>query len=384
MKILLLEPFFTGSHKKWAEEFKQFSRHEVEILSLSGSHWKWRMHGGALSLANLVVPELTSPDLILATDMLDLNLFLSLTRAWSSNIPVAIYLHENQLNYPWSSTDADIRLKRDNHYPFINYTSALAADRVFFNSEYHKKVFLNELPRFLSAFPDHQNLITAKLIAAKSVVLPLALDLKSLDAHKPSKFEKPNRAVVLWNHRWEYDKNPEQFFDSLFEIADKGVDFKLIVLGQSYGKKPPIFEIANHRLAEHIIHFGYASSFDEYAKLLWTADLLPVTSHQDFFGSSVIQAMYCNAVPLLPKRLAYPEHIDKQYHSTYFYDDDNDFVKKVHHRIMDVNYLRVMNSRQYAEKYDWTQLIDTYDNEMEQVVEVKNASRPLKELGMII
>jgi hypothetical protein len=85
----------------------------------------------------------------------------------------------------------------------------------------------------------------------------------------------------------------------------------------------------------------------------------------------------------LPKRLAYPEHIDKEYHSTYFYDND-DFVKKVHHRIMDVKYLRVMNSRQYAEKYDWTNLITTYDHEMEQVIESKKLNRPLKEAGIII
>ena len=384
MKILLLEPFFTGSHKKWAEEFKQFSRHEVEILSLSGSHWKWRMHGGALSLANLIVPELTKPDLILATDMMDLNLFLSLTRAWSSNIPVAVYFHENQLNYPWSSTDADVRLKRDVHYAFINYTSALAADRVFFNSTYHQNAFLSELPKFLKAFPDHQNPVTAKLIAGKSTVLPLALNLKSLDAHRPAYFDHTKRAVVLWNHRWEYDKNADQFFNALFEIADKGVDFKLVVLGASYGKRPPVFEQANERLGEHILHFGYCSSFEEYAKWLWQADLLPVTSHQDFFGASVIEAMYCNAIPLLPKRLAYTEHIDEKYHSTYFYDNEEDLVKKIHHRIMDVNYLRVMNSRQYAEKYDWTNLIDTYDREMEQVVETKIANRPLKESGLII
>jgi glycosyltransferase involved in cell wall biosynthesis len=384
MKILLLEPFFTGSHKKWAEEYKKFSRHEVDILSLSGSHWKWRMHGGALSLANLVVPELTTPDLILATDMMDLNLFLSLTRAWSADIPVALYFHENQINYPWSTTDADVRLKRDNHYAFINYASALSADRVFFNSAYHQKAFLQELPKFLSMFPDHQNPVTVRLIAAKSKVLPLGMDLKKLDNYKPITFNNHhNRAVILWNHRWEYDKNAEEFFDALYDIAEKGVDFKLVVLGESYGKRPPIFDQANQRLAEHILHFGYTSSFEEYAKWLWMADLLPVTSKQDFFGGSVIEAMYCNAIPLLPKRLAYPEHIDPQYHSTYFYDD-GDFVKKVHHRIMDVNYLRVMNSRQYAEKYDWTNLIETYDQEMEDVVDAKRQSRPLKEAGLII
>ena len=367
MKILLLEPFYTGSHKKWAEEYGQFSQHEIEILSLSGSHWKWRMHGGAISLANLVIPGLQKPDMILATDMIDLNLFLSLTRKWSHNIPVAIYFHENQLNYPWSATDADVRLKRDVHYAFINYASALTADRVFFNSAYHQQTFLQELPKFLKAFPDHQNSGTVEQIAAKSAVLHLGLDLKKFDAFMPAKFGEHKRAVLLWNHRWEYDKNPDRFFNALFEIADRGIDFKLIVLGESYDKQPPVFNQVKERLAANLLHFGYAQTFVEYAKWLWMADLLPVTSTQDFFGASVIEAMYCNVVPFLPKRLAYPEHIPQQFHATFYYDEA-DFVNKIQHRIMDVKYLRVMNTRQYAEKYDWQRLAPLYDREMEQLV----------------
>ncbi len=366
MKILLLEPFFTGSHKKWAEEYKQHSRHQVEILSINGSHWKWRMHGGAITLAQLFIPGLPMPDLILATDMIDLNLFLSLTRSWSHHIPVAVYFHENQLNYPWSLSDNDVRLKRDHHYAFINYASALAADHVFFNSGYHKNAFLSALPGFLKAFPDHQNMTTVQNIAQKSTVLHLGLDLRKLDAHKPQQFGEHKRAVILWNHRWEYDKNPEQFFNALFEIADRGIDFKLIVLGQSYGKHPPVFDLANERLAANILHFGYAHTFDEYARWLWMADLLPVTSRQDFFGASVIEAMHCNVVPFLPGRLAYTEHIPEKFHATYFYDEA-DFVNKIQHRIMDVKYLRVMNMRQYSEKYDWQNLAPVYDHEMEMV-----------------
>ncbi|MES2619953.1 MAG: DUF3524 domain-containing protein [Bacteroidota bacterium] len=369
MKILLLETFFTGSHKKWAEDFQRFSKHEIKILSLSGHHWKWRMHGGAVSLAEQMTVQ-EKPDLILATDMIDLNLFLSLTRAWSHNIPTAIYFHENQLNYPWSPTDADVKLQRDNHYAFINYASALAADAVFFNSQYHLDAFNNELPKFLKAFPDENNLATADAIRKKSSVLSLALDLKKLDNHKPQKIEKPNRAVILWNHRWEYDKNPEQFFHTLFELAEHGIDFRLIVLGESYTKRPAVFDEAKEKLSDKILHFGYAESFDEYCKWLWMADMLPVTSWQDFFGASVVEAMYCNVVPFLPKRLAYPEHIPAQFHSTFFYEEE-DFAVKIQRRIMDVKYLRVMDTRQYAARYEWANLIPDYDSKMEQVVYTK-------------
>ncbi len=322
MKILLIEPFFTGSHKQWAEGLKQFSKHEFKIVSLSGHHWKWRMHGAAVTLAQKINADavLQKTDLILASDFLDLNLFLSLTSKWSYGIPTAVYFHENQLNYPWSPTDADVKLQRDNHYAFINYTSALAANHVFFNSKYHHDAFLNELPLFLKAFPDNNNFETIEIIRKKSSVLPLALDLKKLDEHKPAVIQKTQRALILWNHRWEYDKAPERFFNSLFEIQERGIDFKLCVLGECYDKQPPVFSEAKERLADKILHWGYTKSFAEYCEWLWKADLLPVTSNQDFFGASVVEAMYCNVVPFLPKRLAYPEHLPEQYHNTYFYE----------------------------------------------------------------
>ncbi len=369
MKILLIEPFFTGSHKKWAEDFKRFSRHEVEIVSLPGYHWKWRMHGAAVTLANILNSrlQLPTPDLILATDFLDLSLFLSLTRKWSAQISTAVYFHENQLTYPWSPTDADVKLKRDNHYAFINYTSALTANRVFFNSNYHYNSFLAELPSFLRAFPDYQNVETMEAISAKCTTLPLALDLKKLQDHKPDNVEKTKRAMVLWNHRWEYDKNPDAFFKALFEIHERGIDFNLCVLGESFAKYPPIFDEAKAVLADKIIHWGFAQSFEEYCQWLWKADVLPVTSVQDFFGGSVIEAMYCNTVPFLPKRLAYLEHIPSRFHSTFYYDDI-DFVNKLQRRIMDVKYLRVMDTRQYASKYDWQSMIDMYDEYMIEVM----------------
>ncbi|MFT5169279.1 MAG: hypothetical protein ACI8P3_004528, partial [Saprospiraceae bacterium] len=178
MKILIVEPFFSGSHKKWACGYQQYSQHNVEILSLPGRHWKWRMYGGAVSLANTFKKNNYQPDLILASDMLDLSTFVSLLRKEINNIPVALYFHENQITYPWSPTDQDVSLRRDNHYGFINYTSALAADYIFYNSQYHLDSFLRSLPRFLNQFPDYRELQNIDAIRKKSALLYLGVDLK--------------------------------------------------------------------------------------------------------------------------------------------------------------------------------------------------------------
>ncbi len=365
MKIALIEPFYSGSHQQWADALQKFSKHQIQIFSLPGRHWKWRMHGGAVTLAQMYLESDFEADLILATDMLDLSTFLSLTRSQTAHLPTAIYFHENQLTYPWSPNDQDVAFKRDNHYSFINYTSALSADKIFFNSAYHQESFLNALPEFLGQFPDKKELATVDLIAQKSQVLYLGLDLQYFDAFEDAAQEKERFGTIVWNHRWEYDKNPVAFFDALFTLQDRGMKFHLIVMGEQTTKHPPIFAAAKERLSEHILHWGYAASKEEYAQLLWKSDILAVTSIQDFFGGSVVEAMYCNCIPLLPNRLAYPEHSPKAYHTTFYYQEEKELVKRLQGQLFHIALLRKQNTQQFVEKYDWESMIKEYDKEFE-------------------
>ena len=329
MKICLIEPFHTGSHAAWAEEFARFSRHDVELLTLRGRHWKWRMHGGAVTLARQFMESDFQPDLLLASDMLDLTTFLALTRKRTAGIPTALYFHENQLSYPWSTNGSEPSEQRA-HYAFINYTSALAADTIFFNSHYHREVFNEQLTEFLKGFPDFNELGSLPLLRAKSEVLPLGLDLRRFDEYRPEERQDPTKPpLILWNHRWEYDKNPEEFFQALFQLQDEGLAFEVAVLGESFRTCPPVFTEARQRLGQRIVQFGYAKDFADYARWLWRADILPVHSNHDFFGASVVQAIYCHCTPLLPRRLAYPEHIPTPMREQFLYEDFDDLLERL-------------------------------------------------------
>lgn len=364
MKILIVEPFFTSSHKKWALGLQKNSCHEVEILSLKGRHWKWRMYGGAVSLADKFEKLDFQPDLILATDMLDFSTFLGLTRKKTAGIPTAIYFHENQITYPWSPEDQDVPLQRNNQYGFLNYTSALAADAVFFNSNFHKNAFLDALPVFLKQFPDNRNLDTIQTIKSKSEVLHLGMDLERFDIFQSQHQE--TAPIILWNHRWEYDKNPTSFFNLLFQLKSENINFKLVVLGESYQKMPPIFEKAKSELSNNILHFGYADSFESYAQWLQQADIYPVTSNQDFFGGSVVEAIYCNCHPILPNRLAYPEHIPSENHSDYFYENEVELYEKLKGVMNNIAEIRgKVKYQKFVASYDWKECIENYDNAFE-------------------
>ncbi len=360
MKILIVEPFLTGSHAAWAREYAEHSSHEVDILGLEGRHWKWRMHGGAVTLARRFLEEGHAPDLILATDMLDLTTFLALTKEKTAGTPVAIYFHENQLSYPWSGDDPDPGLGRDVHYGFINYTSALAADAVLFNSAYHPESFLSELSGFLDAFPDYNESDLVDRIRKRSSVLPLGVDLAALDSYRIAGGENA-LPLILWNHRWEYDKNPEDFFKALFILADEGLKFEVAVLGESFSKYPPVFDEAKKRLGERIVQFGYAKDFAEYAGWLWRADILPVTSNHDFFGASTVQAIHCRCAPLLPDRLAFQEHLPKDLKDGFLYIGTEDLIVRLKRCIGEHPKPVDPALREFVVQYDWKNMSKIYD-----------------------
>jgi glycosyltransferase involved in cell wall biosynthesis len=358
MRIVLVEPFFSGSHRLWAEGLKANSTHEILILSLPGRHWKWRMHGAAITLSTELAQLPWTPDLIVATDMLDVATFKALLPQEFQQVNIALYFHENQLAYPWSPAATAEEISRDKQYGFINYTSALAADAVLFSSAYNQSSFCHTLPSFLSGFPDHQNAQTVDRIVRKSTVLPVGLDLKRLELPHSERSTKP---TVLWNHRWEHDKNPEDFFTALYALSEENLDFDLIVLGKSYSSQPAVFEAARKRLSPHIVHWGYAESLDEYRQLLHRSTVAPVTSNQDFFGISALEAVYCGAQPLWPNRLAFPEHFNETAH---LYDSSEQFYLKLK-SILDsaepeVNLLY----KKQLEVYEWRNCIHNYDAQL--------------------
>jgi len=361
MRITIAEPYCTGSHASWVHEYASHSRHTLELLTLPGRNWKWRMHGGAVTLASRFLAAAGRPDLILATDMLDLTTFLALTRRKSSDCPCALYFHENQLTYPWSPDDPDTVSKRDLHYAFINYASALAADAVLFNSRYHKDAFLGALPGFLKGFPDACEAATVPQIAAKSRVLPLGMDLRKLELHRPSRGREAGPPLILWNHRWEYDKDPEAFFAALYQLSEEGLDFRLAVLGESFGRAPAVFKEARQRLAGKVLQWGYQESFAQYAQWLWRADILPVTSRQEFFGASVVQALYCGCAALLPDRLAYPEHVPAAEAARWLYRDAECLAERLRMLLAEPGH-PAGSLGAFVGRYDWEHLAPVYDD----------------------
>ncbi len=366
LRIGLLSPWYGGSHRRWADGLQNASRHEIDIYGLPARHWKWRMHGAALTLAEQVMTSAKAYDLWLADDMMDVAVFRALVGAAGYRQPVLTYFHENQVCYPVSPLDTDLDANRDQHYGYVNFTSALASDRVCFNSHYHKQAFFSSLHDFLSRMPDGEQQARLPAMESKATVLPLGMDLVALDRYRETGPGNKERPLIIWNHRWEYDKGPDAFLQLLLDLHAAGLDFDVALLGERGKHFPEKLADVVTALGDRVLANGVARTFPEYARWLWQADIAPVTACQDFFGGSVVEALWCDCHVILPNRLAYPEHVTDQ---ACLYETPSQLFAKVAHLIQSGAWkMKPMRSRKIR-YYDWSNLVDTYDTIFSRCVE---------------
>lgn len=353
-RVLFIEPFYGGSHRAFADGLVARSAHSIRLLTLPGGEWRRRMRSGAQELARDSSAIDGEFDLIIATDMLDLPTFLALTRPRFDRTPVLAYFHENQFTYP------RIRgTKLNSWFGQINYLSALAADYVAFNSAFHGDDFLAAL-RSIANQPNNWLMESAiPEIEAKSSVLPVGVDLTRFDGHRTESDGGP--PIILWNHRWEFDKAPELFIRALERLTAEGFDFRVAIAGEPGDNPAPALVEPSPAIRERLVAHGYLESADDYAKLLWRSRIAVSTSRQEFFGIAAIEAMYCECLPVLPRRLNYPALVPSGWETRCLWDSENAFLALLRSALTssrgDLTPLRSV-----AAGYDWATIIEEWDS----------------------
>ena len=305
MNILVVEPYYGGSHKAFLAGLIHHLPYTFDLLTLPAHSWKWRMRLAAPHFAGVLVndPHYAGKtfDRILCSSLIDVAALRGLLPPNLRTIPLLTYFHENQFAYPVQVTEP-----RDVHFGLTNLTTALASDRIAFNSHYNLDSFLAGCRELVDKMPDMSLSGYEETIRAKAAILHPGLDFSGVDSCKDER-RTGKGTVLVWNHRWEHDKNPELFFNTLYELAGQGVPFGLIVLGESFRNQPQVFAQARERLSGRILHFGYAEDRREYCRLLCQGDIVVSTANHEFYGMAVIEAVRAGCRPLVPDRLSYRE-----------------------------------------------------------------------------
>ncbi len=349
MRVLVLEPYYGGSHKAFLSGLAAQLPYRFTLLTLPAHSWKWRMRLAAPYFA-LQLHEVAAGegfDCLLCSSLLDVAALKGLLPGRFRELPIQLYFHENQFAYPVRMEDA-----RDAHFGLTNLTSALAADRLAFNSQYNRDSFLEGARELLRKSPDMPLAASVEELRARAAILPPGLDFAELDATALP--ESGGAPVILWNHRWEHDKNPELFFRTLMELSEEGGAFSLVVLGEAFRSTPPIFAEAKARLQGHILHWGYTQERGEYCRWLRRGTVAVSTARHEFFGLAMLEAVRAGCRPLVPDRLAYRELFPACHRYR-----DRDFAGRLR-LALGQGRLAGQEARELTEPFSWPGLLSAY------------------------
>ena len=370
MKALFIETFYGGSHRNFADRWMAGSSHEFSLFSLPARFWKWRQAGSAFHFAEYL-PETLNHHYAAAvlSGMCDLAHLKSLRPDLP---PVMLYIHENQFAYPLKAEE-----NRDFRYGITELNNILSADAVVFNSRWNRESFFAECRSLFDRLPDAVPYPILDRAEEKSEVIYPGVDIRSIRGIGSSgkngtrgQFPDGNGVpLVIWNHRHEYDKNPDTSFRVLESLARRGLRFNLALLGERFRKAPESFDRCRTVLADRIVVDDYPSR-DEYLKWLAAGDIVISSAIHENFGLSVVEAVAAGCWPLLPRRLAYPEVLPIEEHERCLWDSEEDFTEKLAQVIrMDPGERSGKNAAlsRSMEKYDWSRQAFKLDSRLNDI-----------------
>jgi len=291
----LLSAYRADSHAAWADWLTgAFPDIRWRRLELPGRHFAWRIRGAPLSWLDALPDE--TPDAIVATSMVDLATLKGL-HPRLARVPTLYFFHENQFAYPRGDTQTT-----SIEAQMVQIYGALAAERVRFNSSFNRDTFLRGLETLMQRLPDHVPKGVVERLRAKSAILPVPIE----PPPEPSAAEPRDRNLIVWNHRWEYDKAPDLFVQVIEELATDGMDFRIALLGPRPSGGTPELNRLRGGFGDRIVVDGLLPRV-EYWRLLNRAGIAVSTARHEFQGLAMLEAAHAGCRPLVPDALCYPD-----------------------------------------------------------------------------
>ncbi|OWF35122.1 glycosyltransferase-like domain-containing protein 1 isoform X2 [Mizuhopecten yessoensis] len=385
-EILMVEPFYGGSHRQLIDLLHSHFTESVKV-TMTAKKWHWRARTSALHLSQ-EIPYSSNYRVLFASSVLNLAELVAL-RPDLSGLRKILYFHENQLVYPvqkkmqrdfqypynqiLSCLVADkvvfnSQFNMDSFLSSINKTLKTIPDyrpkglpekirpkcqvlyfpldlpprEKFIHTHQNKPTFTSidesrkEEEENSSCNPDvkTRTCLGDKFEDCGSKDVKCDMPVHSIEDGNPSderscppdaKRRKTGPLHIVWAHRWEHDKDPETFFNALFQLQEAGLNFRVSVMGEQFTDNPEIFSVAKERLASHIVAWGYQEKKEDFYRILSEADVAVSTALHEFYGVSMLEAVYFGCYPLCPNRLVYPEIFPK----TYLFNTPAQLLKKL-------------------------------------------------------
>lgn len=241
-------------------------------------------------------------DCFFATSLIDTAALRAGFPKGFGEIPLVLYMHENQVEYPSCDT-------RDVSFAFTNLQSVLTADLAIFNSQWNLDSFTNGISSLLRQAPDTTLGDIETRIRNNAAVAWVPVEVPPVDVrvlHNSDLRGRPIATTVVWPHRWEHDKGPDRLLD-VARTYSEPLNLRWIILGEQFSEIPESLRTFGNEFADRITHMGYVESKGEYWQWLHEADWVLSTANHEFFGIAVVEALFAGCLPWVPEKLSYLE-----------------------------------------------------------------------------
>ena len=297
---MLLEPWFRGSHRQWAEGWARHSRHRVHIVAGTDQGWRRGLLTHPAEFARRLEQRAGAIDCVVASTPIDLATTVGLARHVLNDVPIVLYMHESQAAYPTGP-----RGGRPASAIVADWTAMMTADRVYVASEHHRQALGEGQWPALTEVVDLDASDAGRVADLVSTVqtLPVGVDIPP-----PRDRDVDGPLRILWNHRWAHDKAPERFVHAMNVLAGEGFDFEIIAAGAVERGGRAALERLVRTLGSRVVARAPLDQ-EGYRAALRLGDVVVSTARHDFFGVAVAEAIAAGARPVLPRRLSYPELI---------------------------------------------------------------------------
>jgi len=333
------------------------------------------MRGASAWYADRLNADAGGPvDLFLATGFVNVADLRGLLTPPLDRVPILLYMHENQLTYPLSPEE-----EFDFHFGFTSIVSTMAADRVVFNSAWHRDLYLGAIPAFLNRMPEAVPRQVPDRLRPRCEVIGVGLEREPLPARHFAQYRggasdpgsgpgwpRGQRPLIIWNHRWEFDKRPDLFSAAMLRLQAAGLDFDVALLGDSRGRET-VFADLRAQLGDRCLAYGHQDSRADYDSWLARGDVVVSCAEQEYFGIAVAEAVHAGCYPVLPRDQVYPSMYGNTCKGRHFYRGLDELVALLTNLVAGHSCGHVCSLDQDVDQYCWPRLIPTFDRLLAEV-----------------
>jgi len=189
-------------------------------------------------------------------------------------------------------------------------------DGIFVGTEYHKQKFIKK--RGIAGL-DKKIHVTGNPFKTADI-------LKNVSGKIVPVANREN--IVLFSHRWDYEKRPNVFVDMMNQLYQKRQDFRVIITTsrKKFGSNQQwLIDKLKSAKFPYQVHAGITK--EQYYQLVSEAKVFVSTTIEENFGYCLLESMTLGCTPVVPNKYSHPEILE--FDKRFLYNNKKEAVKMI-------------------------------------------------------